>query len=404
MSQPERDRIVNLLVIGQTPPPHVGQALTIQSIVQAWYPDVRIYHTRMNYSHSVSEIGRFKISKAFHLWRVMLESGWKICRYGIEVIYYPPGADTIPIIRDIITLLWLRLFRRKLILVFHAGGLSQKVASWTGLRRRLFNLAFLYPDAAVQKSRLNPPDADFVRAKKTYYMPNGAVDQLATVSDSRPENPAPVILFVGMVRADKGIDTLVEAAALLQQQNRNFRIRIVGEFASDQYRQALVRKVAELGLAQCIELCGRKVGIEKWTAYRCADIFCFPTYYGPETFGNVLLEAMMFELPTVSTRWRAIPDIVVEGETGFLVEIKDAEALSERLARLLDDKNLRVEMGRKGRERYLANFTTDIYLQRNREVFLEVAGTPGPRESRARESGEALFAEGRAEKNASGAV
>jgi hypothetical protein len=78
--------------------------------------------------------------------------------------------------------------------------------------------------------------------------------------------------------------------------------------------------------------------------------------------------------------------------------------LSERLARLLDDKNLRVEMGRKGRERYLANFTTDIYLQRNREVFLEVAGTPGPRERPARESGEALFAEGRAEKNASGAV
>jgi glycosyltransferase involved in cell wall biosynthesis len=66
-----------------------------------------------------------------------------------------------------------------------------------------------------------------------------------------------------------------------------------------------------------LNFAGRKVGIEKWTAYRCADIFCFPTYYGPETFGNVLLEAMMFELPTVSTRWRAIPDIVVEGETGF---------------------------------------------------------------------------------------
>lgn len=400
MNRPERDEIVNLLIIGQTPPPHVGQALTIQSIVQARYPDLRIYHTRMNYSHSVSEIGRFKVSKAFHLLRVMLESGWKICRHGIEVVYYPPGADTIPIIRDIITLLWLRLFRKKLILVFHAGGLSQKAASWTGLRRWLFNRAFLYPDAAIQKSRLNPPDADFVRAKTTYYMPNGAADQLATVSESRPENPEPVILFVGMVRADKGIDTLIEAAVRLQQQNRKFRIRIVGEFASEQYHRELVREIARLGLANCIELGGRKVGLEKWTAYRSADIFCFPTYYAPETFGNVLLEAMMFELPTVATRWRGIPDVIVEGETGFLVETKDAAALSERLARLLVDKHLRLEMGRKGRERYLANFTTDIYLQRNREVFLEVARTPASRAGPARESGEALFTEGRAEKTA----
>jgi len=109
---------------------------------------------------------------------------------------------------------------------------------------------------------------------------------------------------------------------------------------------------------------------------------------------------MMFELPTVATRWRGIPDVIVEGETGFLVETKDAAALSERLARLLVDKHLRLEMGRKGRERYLANFTTDIYLQRNREVFLEVARTPPSRARPARESGEALFTEGRAEKTA----
>jgi glycosyltransferase involved in cell wall biosynthesis len=221
---------------------------------------------------------------------------------------------------------------------------------------------------------------------------------LTTVRESRPENLAPVILFVGMVRADKGVDTLIEAAACLQQQNRKFRIRIVGEFASDQYHRELVREIKDLGLSNYIELCGRKVELEKWTTYRRADIFCFPTYYAPETFGNVLLEAMMFELPTVSTRWRAIPDIVVEGETGFLVEIKDSEALAEKLARLLDDKHLRLEMGRKGRERYLANFTTDIYLQRNREVFLEVARSPGSREAPAREPGDALFPKGRAEK------
>jgi glycosyltransferase involved in cell wall biosynthesis len=177
-----------------------------------------------------------------------------------------------------------------------------------------------------------------------------------------------------MVRADKGVDSLVQAAFILKQQQRKFLIRIVGEFASEEYRQSLLREIQEQGLADCIEFTGRKIGGEKWQAYQTADIFCFPTYYPAESFGNVLLEAMMFELPVVTTRWRAIPGIVVEGETGFLVEVQDAAAIAGRLARLLDDEELRTRMGRKGRARYLANYTIDKYLERTREIVLEVAG------------------------------
>jgi glycosyltransferase involved in cell wall biosynthesis len=71
---------------------------------------------------------------------------------------------------------------------------------------------------------------------------------------------------------------------------------------------------------------------------------------------------MMFELPVVSTIWRGIPDIVVEGETGLLVPVKDAGALADSLGDLLSQPKMAEQMGKKGRERFLSTYTLDKHL------------------------------------------
>lgn len=365
--------MVKLLIIGQTPPPYVGQMLSIESLVKAKYSDIQVYHTRLNYSQTTEQIGKVRIRKLFHLLRVIFESSYKILRHRIDVIYYPPGADPVPILRDIATLLVLRRFRRKLILVFHASGLCERVVSWQGILAWLFRKAFFFPDAAIQKSSLNPPDGEFIKARAIYTVPNGWPDQFERFRRRKAINFVPVILFVGLVREDKGVEVLIEAARLLRAQGRKFRVRLVGEFTSKEYRRKLLGEVEEKGLEDCVDFCGRMIGDEKWAHYRGADIFCFPTHYGAESFGNVLVEAMMFGLPVVSTIWRGIPSIVEEGITGFLTEIKDPAAVAKRLGRLLDDEKLRTSMGQEGRERYLESFTVETYVEKTREVVLEVA-------------------------------
>jgi glycosyltransferase involved in cell wall biosynthesis len=367
------NNMVKLLIIGQTPPPYVGQMLSIESLVKAKYSDIQVYHTRLNYSQTTEQIGKVRIRKLFHLLRVIFESSYKILRHRIDVIYYPPGADPVPILRDIATLLVLRRFRRKLILVFHASGLCERVGSWQGLLAWLFRKAFFFPDAAIQKSSLNPPDGEFIKARAIYTVPNGWPDQFERFRRRKAINFVPVILFVGLIREDKGVEVLIEAARLLRAQGRKFRVRLVGEFTSKEYRRKLLGEVEEKGLEDCVDFCGRMIGDEKWAHYRGADIFCFPTHYGAESFGNVLVEAMMFGLPVVSTIWRGIPSIVEEGITGFLTEIKDPAAVAKRLGRLLDDEKLRTSMGQEGRERYLESFTVETYVEKTREVVLEVA-------------------------------
>ena len=135
---------------------------------------------------------------------------------------------------------------------------------------------------------------------------------------------------------------------------------------------AEMRQIEDQHLSDCVFFCGRKVADEKWAHFRRADIFCFPSYYQAESFGNVLVEAMMFELPVVSTRWRGIPDIVEDGVTGFLTPVKDAAEVADRLAQLLHDEQLRMSMGRKGRWRYLELFTVENYINQTERVVLDV--------------------------------
>lgn len=103
-----------------------------------------------------------------------------------------------------------------------------------------------------------------------------------------------------------------------------------------------------------------------------ADIFCFPTYYPIENQPLVLLEAMLHSLPIISTNWRAIPDIITDGEEGFLVPINSPIDIAKKIELLSNDKDLREQMGKKGREKFLKEYTIEKHLARMEQAFKEV--------------------------------
>jgi glycosyltransferase involved in cell wall biosynthesis len=82
---------------------------------------------------------------------------------------------------------------------------------------------------------------------------------------------------------------------------------------------------------------------------------------------------MQFEIPVVATRWRGIPSIVEDGKSGFLVPIKDSQALADKIALLLQDPALCEKMGKRGREIYLERFTLERFWRNIEEAFMSVA-------------------------------
>jgi glycosyltransferase involved in cell wall biosynthesis len=128
------------------------------------------------------------------------------------------------------------------------------------------------------------------------------------------------------------------------------------------------------GLGDVVSFAGTCVGAAKWEYYGAADIFCLPSYHESEALPVVVLEAMMFELPVVATRWRGIPDLVSDGITGMLVPVRDPNALAKALDVLLADRLLRRSMGARARTIFLERFTLERHLRDTEEFLVEVAG------------------------------
>lgn len=171
-------------------------------------------------------------------------------------------------------------------------------------------------------------------------------------SAEQPGNGArPLAVFcIGTLHEVKGQAYLIEACRLLAARG----IRVTCHFVGDgPDREELIRKAGRAGLVDRVHFVGRLTQDEVQQALRRADVVAAPSV--PTRDGRregipvVLMEAMASGVPVVASRISGIPELVEDGETGLLVEPRDAEGLADALARLIGDAELRRRLGAAGR-------------------------------------------------------
>jgi len=166
-----------------------------------------------------------------------------------------------------------------------------------------------------------------------------------------------LLALVGRINRWKGQLLLVEAAGLLWQRGvRDFRIAIVGSVVPGQehFLHSLERAIAVSPAAARISV--QSFTSEVWAVWDSCDIAVIPSTE-PEPFGMVALEAMSAGKPVVAADHGGLTEIVVPGQTGWLVPPCDASALADALQQAITDPALRQRMGQAGLARYLAEFT-----------------------------------------------
>ena len=163
---------------------------------------------------------------------------------------------------------------------------------------------------------------------------------------ARWQDGTPNVLFVGRHEPRKGLIDLLKAHRILRRTGYQERLLVVG--SGPQEREAR-RYVATRGL-KAVEFLGRVSDAEKAQLFRTADIYCSPAT-GGESFGIVLLEAMAAGAPVVASDIHGYKGVVRRGREGLLVEPHEPKELATAIARLLDDPELRAEMGAAGRLR-----------------------------------------------------
>jgi glycosyltransferase involved in cell wall biosynthesis len=185
-----------------------------------------------------------------------------------------------------------------------------------------------------------------------------------------------VATLAGRLNHWKGQGLLIEAAALLHQQNRLGRLHlvIVGDvFAGhDDLRAQLVELAQQRGLGSRVHFVPFVSDI--FSVWRASDIAVVPSTE-PEPFGMVAIEAMACGLPVVAAAHGGLLDIVQDQQTGLLFEPRNASALAEQLFLLAGDPPLRQRLGQAGAQRQAALFSLQTQVEQTRAVCRELVAT-----------------------------
>ena len=162
----------------------------------------------------------------------------------------------------------------------------------------------------------------------------------------------PLIVAIGRLIAKKGFANLIRACALLVEHGRSFRCEIFGEGPLE---NQLRGQIEESGLKELVQLPGAKPQHEIRKCLARARVFVMPSVPeaegGMDNLPTVIMEAMATALPVVSTRIGGIPEMVVESETGFLVEPDDVVALAGAIEEVINDRSLGQKLGQAGYQR-----------------------------------------------------
>lgn len=365
---------LRVLVVGQTPPPFGGQAVMIEALVQGHYERMKLYHVRLAFSDDMDSVGKFALKKVWVLFTTIVRIYVARIRYRTSVLYYPPsGPNMVPVLRDLVLLNAVRWMFKYTVFHFHAGGVSGFINRLPRVLRRPFAMAYGGPTLAIRAAKQNPEDGRFFASRIDAIIPNGIVDVRGTVPERTAAPGEPLtILFTGVLIPSKGVRILLEAFREVVERGGDVKLELMGKWGDHAFENACKVFLAEHGLTERVTFLGVKRGEEKFRHFAACDIFCFPSYFEAETFGIVLVEAMMFAKPLVTTDWRGIPSVALDGVNALVAPPHDPHAVAERLLRLVHDAGLRERMGEEGRRIFEQRFTLERFQREMEDAIVSV--------------------------------
>ena len=186
---------------------------------------------------------------------------------------------------------------------------------------------------------------------------------------SRYKPKGRIVLYVGRLASNKGLEVLVSAAPKVLKEHPDTTFMFVGE--DEGMKDILIRKAKKLGILKRLLFTGHiKDDALFNSAFPACDVFVLPSEY--EAFGIVLLEAMACKKPVVGTRVGGVPEAIGDEGAGVVVEYNDKAALAEEINKLLADDKLRQRMGEIGRKRVKKQFTWETVVDQIEKVYAEL--------------------------------
>lgn len=205
--------------------------------------------------------------------------------------------------------------------------------------------------------------------QKTHVIHPAVDPTFFTPAGSKPLNQRFTIITTGSLVWLKGYEYALMALKRLTEKGLDCELQIIGD-GSELQRILFTRR--DLDLEERVTLFGKLPETEVRQHLQMADAFLLSSL--SEGISNAVIEAMSCGLPVMTTDCGGMSELVTDGVEGFLVPVRDAEAMAERLAMLALDVTLRERMGKAGRERILTYFDISDQIQGFKDLLMQARG------------------------------
>ncbi|MEH7076639.1 glycosyltransferase [Neobacillus drentensis] len=270
------------------------------------------------------------------------------------------------ILRNRIDIVYTSQFRSQLLIGWVAKLLGRKVIWHIHGEEQVNNLlgkvAVTVADKIIVVSHAlsDKYGAIFPKQKIKFNVVHNGVELAAT--NRKKTNPVFTVSMVGTLIEGKRQDLAIKACAELIKQGLNIQLNIIGEkppWHSDEYKNSLLGLVNHAQISNAVSFLG---WVENpWKPLLASDVFILPS--DTEGMPLSIIEAMALGLPTIATNVGGIPELIVDGKTGFIINPDSVEELVNRLKVLLDNPFICQRMGQEARKRYEEHFTKESFIK-----------------------------------------
>lgn len=356
-----------VLILGKLPPPYMGPSIATEILLKSDLKNrFELIHLDTKINHSISSFGKWnftKISKNISIYFKLLSL---LRKNKPQIVLIPISQTTTGFIKDAIFILLASLFKTKIIIQLRGSDIQNWLGQSSNLTKSFFkNVLKKTKGVIVLGNNLKYLFKDYYSNENIFVIPNGGNYSIP----QKLENAKTIkILYFSNLLESKGIEDVVQAIAILKTSNllQSYSVDLVGAWYSKITENNCLQLIKNEQLPVTIH--SPKSGSEKLNFLANADIFVFPPRE-PEGHPWAIVEAMAAQLPIISTDKGAIIESVIDQKNGFIVPEKNPEMIAQKLKLLIENSELREQMGLASFNLYLNNFTEEKMVDKYTATF-----------------------------------
>lgn len=373
---------LKILLIGSLPPPYHGSSIYLKTLLNSRIKEVFevIHLDTSDHRDDLDNLGKADFINVFFALKNFLQLTRILLTKKPDLVYVIPSQGLAYIREGIFVVLTKTLSNAKVIEHMHGSFFDTFFSQSGGLFRWFISFTQKRVDyAIVLGDKLTNLLARWIPAGNVFVAHNG-VDFSVELNGKFSTSVVPSLCFLGNLLKFKGFIDAVSSLKFIKQNRGDVKLNIAGEWAYDpifamtakQIQEEFERTVTENDLKRNVVFWGPAYGSRKTSLLEGSHIFLYPTLN--DGLPLVLLEAMAAGCPVITTDVGAISEVVIDGETGFIVEKSDPQAIAGAAAKMIEDPELRIKMGKAARKRYEECFTLEKNIDKIIEIFSKVLG------------------------------